>query len=67
MSKPAVSEVSTLTATFRASIHEGRGQLEVFEDGAWRRLHFGPADDLNAIVDAICGANDLANAQGKAA
>lgn len=53
MSKPVVMECETLTVRYRVSLHNGRMQIELFDDGAWRRILFDRESDVAALVDTI--------------
>jgi hypothetical protein len=66
MSKPAVAERNTITATWRTSINGAFAQIERYEDGEWVRVHHGPIADIVALADCIDAARDIAAEKGRA-
>lgn len=58
MTKPVSIEAATLTSRFRVSEKDGRTQIEVHEDGEWRRILFASNDDVDELVGVLCELRD---------
>lgn len=63
MTKPLVMECATLTARYRVSLHEGRMQIERYDDGEWQRVLFDSEGDVGELVDTIDQIRDIAASQ----
>ena len=58
-------ECATLTARYRVSLHEGRMQIERYDDGAWTRVLFDSEGDVGELVYTIDQLRDIAARQQK--